>query len=419
MEKHNRLILDMFGNMLCQKEIIEFENIEWEKFFEHTLNMGIAPLLYKTAFQLSQKTDIPNQILENWKQITLATGIRQAVAYHELGEIFKVAKQKNLDLIVFKGIVLADLYDEPLLRSSCDADLFITEKQLEAMEGLLKERGYCYIEETSKNHVKDYYLANTLKIELHTRLWEDYDNEKINILEEEELTGKDTLIDVQVCDVEVKTLGYQQHLIFQIFHIVKHISYLGMEWKSMIDLTLFINRYQKHIDFPDFWKLMKKIGYYHFVQWLFQCLMKYFGLTENVFGEETKIEMDNIDEMFEKMIESGIYQSDRGKDYYAANLAVFNSFYEKQNSIEKSKVIKNNIFPNVELLSLRYSYAKKYPILLPVAWLHRAVNYCVDCILRDKKRGMERRLVISKQKMELLDEMKLVNKGKKDGGKDG
>ena len=419
MEKHNRLLLSMFGNMLCQKEVTDFDNIEWKTFFKHISDMGIASLLYNTIFLLSSKTDIPNIVLEAWKQCALTTGVRQAVAYHELEELFKIAQKNNLDLIVFKGIVLADLYEEPLLRSSCDADLFIFEEQLDAMEEILRNRGYYYLEKSSKNHVKDYYLPNTLKIELHTRLWEDYDNEKIEILEAEQLTNKDTFIDVQACDTRVKTLGYQQHLIFQIFHIVKHISYLGMEWKSIIDLTLFINQYQERLNFSEFWRVMKKLEYYYFVQWLFQCLIKYFGLTEKVFLEEKMMEIDDIDEMFEKLIESGIYKSAQGKDYYAANLAVFNSFYEKQNNIEKSQVMRNNILPKAELLSERYAYAKKYSILLPIAWIHRALNYFVESLFMRKNKGLGKRIQIANKKIELLDEMNLMNKEQKDGDKDG
>lgn len=107
--------------------------------------------------------------------------IRVYEKYKNIRQVLEKAKECGVQLIVFKGCVLANLYPEYVRRYSCDTDLFVYREQKEQALDLLLELGYLINEQHSNAEVTVLVREQTQHvIELHICLWEDYEGKRLD-----------------------------------------------------------------------------------------------------------------------------------------------------------------------------------------------------------------------------------------------
>lgn len=357
--------------------------LDWIELLDLLRRGKLHGITYKTIASLPEAKDAPEDFLTAWKADTFRNGMKQLASTQELRHILKIAGEQKLTPVLFKGIVLAALYPEPSMRFSSDADIFIPVDQRPSMEQLLTSQGYTLVPEASKEHVPVYHI-NTgnrcLKIELHDCLWEDYTGTQADILESLQLTAPDTLLTLSPLGIPVLTLGHTEHLIYQIFHIAKHFAFEGLRLRFLTDLTLFINTYKNDIDFTRFWNTMELLGYSSFCDSLFRICSHYLGLSDVILPSSKKREPLN-ETFLEDIILAGKVGDHQVHNWASTDLLV--SYFMRDNQASSGLKHKLEIFfPMPSALKDKFSYAKKCPLLLPIAWIHRffsALRYSILC----------------------------------------
>ena len=185
--------------------------------------------------------------------------LREFRKYQAIRLVNEESKKRNLKFVFFKGVVLADLYPQYTERVSCDSDILVTDEEKDAAEQLLRDCGYTKDDKDSKKHVQVYINRKfDHTIELHTRLWEDYEGPRVEVVKSLKLSSPQKNIKVNACGIEVYTLAPREHLIYQIFHIIKHFSLNGIGVRYLIDITLFINK-----NFASLLKYFLQRNFYH------------------------------------------------------------------------------------------------------------------------------------------------------------
>lgn len=383
---------------------------EWESIFEQLRRGKLIGITYDTVSQLPEEL-LPNkEMLWLWKKVSFSIGMRQLIAINELNRIVNKAKEINLHLIFFKGIPLAHLYPRPNMRDSSDADIFVAPEDRERAENILVELGYQHDLGCSKNSVQTYTIENgsrTMCIELHTRLWEDYTSPQTIYLDSLHITSPENLITTTACGIEVSTLNYMNHLVYQIFHVVKHFVFEGLPLRYLADLTLYINTYKEFIDFDIFWEHMCKLKYDLFTVSLLQFCMQYLGMADvGIPGEYKDVK---ITETFSNdLMCSGQFINDNEEHWLS--LYYLLPYYSGERSVSaSSKIGLQTYFPSAKNLNDNFSYAKKHPILLPIAWCHRFINaikYTIYC----KKHSQSASKAVSKYqyRLGLMSQLGLV-----------
>lgn len=390
------------------------EENDWDNIFVAAGAGEILTLLYKKIEELplDKQPDAEKMI---WlKNFSMQTGMKKLQCYDLLAQLLQEAEKRDIKVIVFKGPILATLYPEPLLRNSCDLDIYVEPKDLAAMEKLVVSLGYEKNIKHSKECVPVYVYSNILMLEVHCRLYEDYTGKRIDLLEAMDLTREDTRIQVNACGLDVVTLGYEQQLVFLIFHLVKHISYNGCTLKTIADIVLYINTYIKDIDKVAFWNKMKQLKYEIFCRTLFSIGCYYFGMTKEIFVDNSYSENIAVS-MMQQLYYTGILKSNLEKkkdDRRAASIA-FQSVYGKEDKkVSKGRIWLKTLFPSSKDLSFRYMYARKHPALVWVAWIHRAFN---QLTIRFGNRDVEQLnmavdVKLANQKLSLLKDLDLARK---------
>ncbi|MEE1101362.1 MAG: nucleotidyltransferase family protein [Agathobacter sp.] len=301
--------------------------------------------------------------------------IKKYEFYKNIRIVLDKAKENGIKLVVFKGCVLADLYPEYVRRYSCDTDFYVEKSQNAQAIAMIEELGYVINEHSNSEVTVFYSEEKEHTIELHTCLWEDYEGRQLDILESFNLTAPDSLINITACGMDVTTLGYENHLIYQIFHIIKHFSLEGIGIKYLADITLYVSKYGKEIDMEHFWKCMDQLRYTKFAYSLFVLCVEFLGMDDTILKYRNISYGDEMTAFFQDFLCAGEMYADKTASWQIMGMMTpyFTGQRGTANSSFKRKL--EIIFPKADDLPDELAYAKKNKILLPVAWIHKIINY--------------------------------------------
>ncbi len=91
-------------------------------------------------------------------------------------------------------------------------------------------------------------------------------------------------------------------------------------------------------------------------------------------------------------------------------MGAMEAYFTGEEKVSKTKFGKKlrMAFPSAKALPKVYSYATKYPILLPVAWLHRGVKFLAKkTVHKDDFYGVSEKIDVGEHRLSLLDELGL------------
>lgn len=412
MEQLYKETLALLNASIHQCKYIPTTKFSWSDLHPVLATGKLTGIVYKKVSELPDNYLPEPDILNNWKTTVFQRGLRQMFSLQELNYVLREAEKRNLHPVVFKGIALANLYPETNMRFSSDSDILISSKERPEMEKLLQELGYTYVETGSKDHVPIYKIQENnrwLKIELHDCLWEDYTGVQADFLDGLQLTAPETLLQTTACNISITTLGYEEHLIYQIFHIAKHFAFEGLPLRYLADITLYVNAYEKHINPSHFWNVMKELKYDVFCDAIFKICHHYLGMKNTLLLPEYK--KYPLNEALLTDILAGGKETGANAENWAATdtLSLYFMRNTKATANHSSQKI-HMLFPAPSELKDKFSYAKKYKFLLPIAWIHRiigAASYAIYC----KKHGTSSKDAYSKidYRLELLKDLQMVD----------
>lgn len=350
----------------------DWENTDWKALFELCNTNKLVASTYDLVKELPVA---PKELLKSWEQFRLMTFFRQKKCFHSLKSLLEDISNQGISYALFKGNIIADLYQNPYDRLSSDSDIYVDEKDREIVTNIIMNHGYEYVPEDSKDFLVSAFINRGVghKIELHTCLFEDYKGSQIDLLKDMNLTDESKRLLLNIDGAQIWTLGHMEHLIYQLFHFIKHFIVEGVSIRYLIDITLFINRYFDEISWDVFWEKMQILRYESFCERFFFLCEKYYGLNPKVL-QTRKCELGEQAEealLLDLMYKGNSSQS-RQMDWQL--IGSLKGYLEgEKTEVTGSPFYKKlrTYFPNQEDLNDYYMYAKKHKYLVPVAWIHR------------------------------------------------
>ncbi len=373
---------------------------------------NLSAFLYKPIKEYNDKNHFLNdEIIADYGRNVQAIMFRELKQNHAIRTIVDEAKKGGLQLVFFKGIVLADLYPQYAERISSDSDILVSDADRPATESLLVQLGYEKDEEESKNMVQVYYNKDfEHMVELHTRLWEDYEGPRIETLKRMRLSCSETNIKTKACGIEIETLGYEKHLVYQLFHIIKHFSLNGIGIRYLIDITLFVNKYFDKIDWKLFWKHMDELGYTKFIESFFRICIAELLMTDKVFDTHEASFDCSVEDLKMDLLKVGnINDKEAGWQIMGAMEAYFTGEVEAPKTKFRRQL--SMMFPSAKAMPKTYTYVRKYPILLPLAWIHRDIKYLIrKNAQKNDGYNISEKIDVAEKRLHLIEELGLAER---------
>lgn len=371
---------------------IACNNIEdWNRVYQLTAEQVAIPLLGSALLcnpDLACPEDQKDYLIGYMR--TLAT--KNMIRRHRIQSLIMELENAGFQVQLLKGYVLADCYVYPECRSSVDTDILIPEDQEKALCNYLRAKDFIVSDRSSVSHHSVCRHKKYGMIEVHVNLYDE-------IVEDvwfRKRTG-DLLIEsplkIATPEGSLTTIGYTDHLIFLILHMIKHFISRGMGLGMMLDVALYWEKHRDKIDVTRIWALMDALKFSTVVSCVLHSMIRFGDFESSSFTGLREVTDDQIDSLLadlERGGRMGINDSKNRQD----SAFVYGRIVMVQDKSKlhylcymlfwKAKGYASALFPSREHISRRYAFIKDKPWLLPAAWLHRLVIRGIKALKNDR-----------------------------------
>jgi hypothetical protein len=127
------------------------DTVEWENLLLVSQSAGMEPLVFHHASEAGVLTCMPAEVADRLADAYRMSWIFNRRLRSELGALLAALTNQGIDVLVFKGVALAErYYGEIALRPTSDIDLLLHPEDVEDCRLMLLERGYTAVPELRK-----------------------------------------------------------------------------------------------------------------------------------------------------------------------------------------------------------------------------------------------------------------------------
>lgn len=377
-----KALMRMVGAAAQGKAISDLpDELDWQK-IERLANEQAVQTLLGYVLKLSPGLACPEEL-----RIRLVSQMRQLAFSNNAwkSSILRLIQQLNdagIPALLIKGYAVADCYAVPDCRMSGDTDLLIEPKDEKRACVFMKANGFT-VDRRWKNGHHDVCQHPQLGcVELHIMLY----GEIVEDVWFGKMDGREFVcepaIEVATQDGSYRTLGYTDHMIFLMLHLIKHFILSGMSLRMMLDVALFFSHHAEKIDSARFWKTMEGLKYGTIARSILQAMVRYCGIdTASIPGlceacpKQVDMILDDLEnggwlgKMDEKARVEGWYEYNRQllmKNRSKVRYLLFMFRWEMEMYFRV-------LFPSRRTLAIQYPCVQKYVLVVPFVWLHRLI----------------------------------------------
>lgn len=352
-------------------ENIQIEDINWTELLEVADSHNVKALVYSALSDKVKLNAMDQQLLQQCKRDTILTAVSQMKHINQVVRVLNKFNNSDIPVITLKGLVIRELYPRPELRTMCDADILVKEEDLYRIKEILESMGYS---ETDKSPVHVSYLNKQCHhIEVHWTI-EDTRFFKNSYKLEQKMWQDAESFTIGGC--EVLSFSPEDLAIHLCLHMAVHILTSGFGIRQLCDLVLLIEKRGKSIDWQSFYNKGSKWGISEFIVTIFMSCKLLFNI--NVPGEIEKhsknIDSKLINLLSDDILSGGVYGK-KDLTHMIANEFAHGSERNEEGSLAGiMRRFGRLLFPPISKMSRKYIYAKKYKVLLPIAWIHHFIS---------------------------------------------
>lgn len=398
------LLSNSIRNEVCKKK---YDNVDWNELINLSRKHKIEGLIYSALNKAELLENIDEDKVKDLKKEVFFTGVTQISNMSKLEKVFNEFSKENVPVIVLKGLVVREYYPQPEQRSMSDADIFVKAKDINKSKKILIDLGYTEVDAEASHHIK-YIKSGYPMIELHWHVMKrDGFSDELDLFEDDIW---DRTIEVKVKGAKVLSLGYEDLALHLCMHMAAHLAASGFGVRQIADLVLLVEKKGHLIDWTLFINKAEEFGFKKFIIIMFKICNILFSMD---IPKEMAVYKIDDEEMFESLIstifDGGVY----GKKDMASNFANQVAFnYKGKDSNATIGAIRRYfrfIFPSIETMSDKYSYARKIRILTPIAWIHHLFSgiFRKEYNFTDKIRFLTKGAKESVEKNKILSWMEL------------
>lgn len=347
----------MFLIQLCHYAITKDQkpridtSIDWQQIYQLAKFHMIESLVYEA---LEGIEEVPLEIKERFRKARMLEVTRDSVQTLSFEELQGAFDAKGVDYVPLKGFRMKALYPQPYLRSMSDIDLLYKKEDEATIDEVLVALSYDYDHHCT--HHESYFRKPFMNIEVH-----------------HQMTDQEGVFETYFSDYwqRVKPEDGKKHqyrqtdedfYIFMIAHMAKHFNIGGSGVRSMVDLWLFDKEYQGKLNRAYIKDALETL---HLTAFEDQMLT----LTKVWFENQPMTPFAKTLTTF--IVTSGVY----GTTTHSASQRIARE--NKHPWVGQIKTWRNVIFLPYKNMCTIYPYLKKYPVVLPYAWLHRIVRSAI------------------------------------------
>lgn len=382
MKVAQKMLIDILSSAIRDQEPREINcnAIDLKSVYKEAQLHAVQPLLYPILykFDIGQYSD--KDFLLECKKSVLLSAVRQVQHIYQMSKVLDFFNKAGIPVIILKGLILRELYPKPELRTMGDADILIHKEDMDKARNLLFKMGY-HEESASSKHIA-FSHKKYLSVEVH---WTLVDSEKFKSALQFDMAAWKNAEPYVIGGIPSLILSKEDELLHICLHMAGHLMSTGFGLRQLCDFVLLIEDKKRTTNWNILIENIKNYGLEDFFIVLLKVCNKLFNLSIPEALQSLHLrEFNCIDELVYDILEGGVF----GKaeiNRTCASLVLRYTRGKKRDS--KLKIYVSLLFPDSNKISSKYSYGHKYPLLLPIAWLHRLAYIIIrkDYTLSQKK----------------------------------
>lgn len=385
-----------------------YENVDWDKVLDLANNHKVEGIIYLSLRKSKFVAQLGEERLNILKKKAIMIGIEQSKHISGLSIVLNKINEADIPVIVLKGLVVRDFYPQPDQRSMCDADILVHTDDVEKVKQILMDIGYIFLEDHKASHHIALVHHRYPVVEVHWNLFKR-DGFSGEIEHYERLVWKHA-ININVGEANVLSLAYEDLALHLCMHMAAHLAATGFGVRQICDLVLLVEKKGEEIDWNSFIMKARMYGFEKFSLIMFLLCKELFNME---ITEELNVKAVNnkkyLQSLIDEIFEAGVHGKKEMANQFATQVA-FN-FEDKDNNATLGAIKRyfRFIFPRVNDMSDRYSYAKKFKILAPIAWIHHLLAgiFSSGYTFKDKFEFLTKGATVAVNRNKLLDWMEL------------
>ena len=357
------------------------DDLDWAR-IERLANEQAVQTLLGYALRLSPALDCPAELRESLVSQMRQEAFSNHAWKHSTLQLLAEMNAAGIPALLIKGYALADCYAAPDCRMSGDVDVLIDLKDEKRACAFMKAQGFCVEHRWTYGHHDVCRHPQLGCVELHVMLYDEIvEDVWFGRMDGREFVSE-SAIEVATQDGSYRTLGYTDHMIFLMLHLIKHFIMTGMSLRMMLDVALFFSHNAERIDSARFWKMMESLKYGTIAQSILWAMVRYCGIDATsipglceVCPKQVGMILDDLEnggwlgKIDEKAREEGWYEYNRRLLMKNRSKAQYLLFMLRW----KLGVYLKALFPSRKTLAIRYPCVQKSALLIPLVWLHRLI----------------------------------------------
>lgn len=367
---------------------------------EHLFRMANDHSVFPVIYEQVRCTKIYQSLSDEKREYQKKAAKRLVIGQTYRTSLFLMLYNELLNLgipmLVVKGIVCRNMYQNPDYRQSCDEDILIRREDFRKLDQALEQRGFIreQIDHPEKEHEVTYFHeAQGLYLEVHLSLFPE-ESGAYGRLNQEFTDVFDHYVMEKIQGVDVCTLDPTSHMLYLLCHGLKHFLHSGFGIRQLCDMVLFAETYGERIDWEQIEIRTKRQHMYLFWMNLFDIGERYLGFSwkKACLKKPKKIKLES-EAMLSDILDSGVYGKSSEERVHSANITL-----EAAKAQKKKLSLRSSLFPGIGYMKTQYPYLNKHKWMLPYAWAKRIYGY-----LRNKDRQKAMAAVeMGKTRTELL-----------------
>ena len=341
----------------------------WSRAVRLAQGHSVLPLLVEAVWTSPEGEKRCRVWREYAKRLTCAQAQRTA----DFLLLYAFLAACGLHPAVMKGITLRSLYPQPEQRASTDEDLLIHPEEFPAYRKAMLAYGLSPVDpeldEVKVHEVSYEDKTRGLYVEIHKQPFPPDSDAygDLNALFDSALEHCET---VQIYGQELKMLAPTDHLLYLLCHAYKHFLHAGFGIRQVCDVGMLAERYAERIDWAWIRESCESIHIERFAAAVFRITERHLGfIMPEAFAD---LDVDESD-LLEDILTGGLYGVNDINRAHSATITL--DAVAKQRQGRKSTGPLASVFLPLKSMAGKYPYLKKYPWLLPAAWVQRVGGY--------------------------------------------
>lgn len=354
--------MNILGSYLARLVNCAFSNttppdIPSEITFDELFDIAARNHMEYIVFSTLVKTNLPEEkkeILRNRVKISM---MRTMVQVKELNIIKSRFEENGIVNQPMKGACMKFIYPNPMMREMSDIDILVRDEYMSKAQKIFEELDYTSL---GREHHHDIYIKRPyMVVEAH---WAMYD-ETVDKKQYEYFSdfSKAVLVDGKSYTYN---FNKEDFYIYMMAHMAKHFYKKGCGIRNLVDVYVYRKKYEGQLNETYIEQELEKCGILSFTKHMEK--MSEIWLND---AETTKF----YNNLFSYMLDSGIYGKDEN--------GIWNEFAKECGESRFHYSMKLKLFyyfPPYHYMVKYYPWIKGKKIIMPIAWIIRAISGLVN-----------------------------------------